>query len=305
VNLGLVARVDLRQAVILASGGGEVACRIRARLMDRAKRLRGALVAGDEVEWDTDEQGTAVVEEVLPRRNAFTRRAAGFPGREQVLAANLDEVVVVASLARPSLREGLLDRVAVAAEGAGLPLRIVLSKVDLATAEESARPADLYRAIGYPVHVVSALEGHGVAELYAGIRGRRSLVVGHSGVGKSTLLNAFEPSLGLRVGEVNAVTGRGRQTTAAAVLVRLADGTEVVDSPGFRAFAPWGLSREELFHTFRDLRGLAAGCRFRDCGHVAEPGCAVRAAVEAGRASRERYESYARLREELEQEGEA
>jgi len=305
VNLGLVARVDLRQAVLLLGDGSELACRMRARFMDRAKRLRGALVAGDEVEWDTDEQGTPVVEEVLPRRNSFTRRAAGFPPREQVLAANLDEVVVVASLARPGLREGLLDRVTVAAEGAGLPLRIVLAKADLVAADEGERPAALYRAMGYPVHVVSAPAGRGVAELYAALRGRRSLVVGHSGVGKSTLLNAFEPSLGLRVGAVNAVTGRGCQTTTAAVLVRLADGTEVVDTPGFRAFAPWGLDRAGLFHAFRDLRGLAAGCRFRDCAHLAEPDCAVRAGVDRGAATRERFESYRRLVEELEQEGEA
>jgi ribosome biogenesis GTPase / thiamine phosphate phosphatase len=302
VNLGLVARVDLRQAILLVPGGGEIACRMRARFMDRAKRLRGALVAGDEVEWDTDEQGTAVIEEVLPRRNLFARRATGFPAREQVVAANLDEVVVVASLARPSLREGLLDRVAVAAEGAGLPLRIVLSKADQVEPEEAARPADLYRAMGYPVHVTSAVAGLGVGELFDAIRGRRSLVVGHSGVGKSTLLNAFEPALGLRVGEVNAVTGRGRQTTTAAVLIRLADGTEVVDTPGFRAFAPYGLDAGELFRAYRDLRDLAGGCRFRDCGHASEPDCAVRAAVLAGRASRERYESYLRLREELQQE---
>lgn len=303
MNVGVVSRVDLRQAVVLTREG-EVACRMRARFMDRAKRLRGALVAGDEVEWEVDEQGTPVVEEVLPRRNSFSRRAAGFPPREQVVAANLDEVAVVASLARPSLREGLLDRVAVAAESAGLALRIVLSKADLVSPPEAERPAALYRSMGYPVHVVSAVAGQGLEDLFAAWRGRRSLVVGHSGVGKSTLLNALEPALGLRVGEVNAVTGRGRQTTTAAVLARLADGTEVVDTPGFRAFAPWGVEGGDLFHGFRDLRGHAAGCRFRDCAHVAEPDCAVRSAAEAGRVARERYESYLRLREELEQEGE-
>jgi ribosome biogenesis GTPase len=118
-------------------------------------------------------------------------------------------------------------------------------------------------------------------------------------VGKSTLLNAFEPALGLRIGAVNPVTGRGRQTTTSGVLVRLADGTEIVDTPGFRSFAPWGVGPEEVAGAFRELRELAAGCRFRDCAHGAEPGCAVREAVAAGRAARERYESYQRLREEL------
>jgi ribosome biogenesis GTPase len=303
VNLGRISRVDLRQAVLLTPDGRELACRMRARFMDRAKRLRGALVAGDEVEWELDEQGAAVIEEVLPRRNAFARRASG-EWREQVLAANLDEVMVVASLAQPSLREGLLDRLAVAAEAAGLPLRVVFSKADLVSEEEAARPARLYRGLGYAVHVVVAHSGQGVPDLLAAIHGRRGLVVGHSGVGKSTLLNALEPGLGLRIGAVNPVTGRGRQTTAAGVLVRLGDGTEIVDTPGFRSFTPWGVGPAEVLQSFRELHELAAHCRFRDCAHAAEPGCAVVAAVADGRATRERYESYRRLRDELEKEEE-
>src|SRR5262249_27759512 len=207
--------------------------------MDRSKRLRGALVAGDEVEWDVDAQGTSVVEEILPRRNLFRRRAAGQPPREQVIAANLDRVLLVASLAEPALKEGLLDRVAVAAELAGVPFALCLSKIDLAGEAGAAEgPAARYRALGYPVHVVSARSRTGVDELYGALRGSRTLVIGHSGVGKSTLLNAFEPSLGLRIGAVNPVTGRGRQTTTAALLCRLADGTEIVDTPRFRPFSP-------------------------------------------------------------------
>src|SRR5262245_54814339 len=126
MNVAVVARVDLRQAVVLDQEGREIACRLRARFMDRAKRLRGALVAGDEVEWETDSQDTPVVEEILPRRNLFRRRAAGMPPREQVLAANLDRVLLVASLAEPVLKEGLIDRVSVAAELAGVPFALCL-----------------------------------------------------------------------------------------------------------------------------------------------------------------------------------
>ena len=304
MNVAVVARVDLRQAIVLDQEGKEIACRLRARFMDRAKRLRGAMVAGDEVEWDMDVQDTPVVEEVLPRRNLFRRRAAGQPPREQVLAANLDGVLLVASLAEPALKEGLLDRVAVAAEWCGVPFTICFSKTDLSTSIGEGLAAR-YTAIGYPVHAVSAVQGSGVAELYAALRGRRTLVIGHSGVGKSTLLNAFEPSLGLRIGAVNPVTGRGRQTTTAALLCRLRDGTEIVDTPGFRAFSPWGVSPDEMISGFPEFRDVALHCRFPRCSHKSEPGCAVIAAVEGGQAARERYESFLRLREELAEEVEA
>lgn len=309
MNVAVVARVDLRQAIVLDQEGKEIACRLRARFMDRSKRLRGALVAGDEVEWDVDAQDTAVVEEILPRRNLFRRRAAGQPPREQVLAANLDRVLLVASLAEPSLKEGLLDRVAVAAELDGVPFALCLSKVDLAAEgaadAEAETTAARYRALGYPVHAVSARAGAGVAELYETLRGSRTLVIGHSGVGKSTLLNAFEPSLGLRIGAVNPVTGRGRQTTTAALLCRLKDGTEIVDTPGFRAFSPWGVSPDELIAGFPELAAPATQCRFPRCSHRSEPGCGVLAAVESGGATRERYESFLRLREEMAEEVEA
>jgi len=304
VNVAVVARVDLRQAVVLDAQGNEIACRVRARFMDRAKRLRGALVAGDEVEWDVDE-GTPVVEEILPRRNLFQRRAAGQPGREQAIAANLDRVLLVASLAEPTLKEGLIDRVSVAAELCEVPFALALSKTDLSEANAAERTATRYRAIGYPVHAISARQGNGVAELYETLRGSRTLVIGHSGVGKSTLLNAFEPSLGLRIGAVNPVTGRGRQTTTAGLLCRLQDGTEIVDTPGFRAFAPCGVSPEDLIVGFPDLAAHASQCRFPRCGHKSEPGCGVLAALEKGQATRERYESFLRLRDEMAEEVEA
>jgi len=277
VNVAVVARVDLRQAIVLDAQGNEIACRVRARFMDRAKRLRGALVAGDEVEWDQDEQGTAVVEEILPRRNLFRRRAAGHQtGREQAIAANLDRVLLVASLAEPTLKEGLIDRVSVAAELCEVPFAVALSKTDLGEAGTAERTAKRYRALGYPVHVISAKQGAGVSELYETLRGTRTLVIGHSGVGKSTLLNAFEPSLGLRIGAVNPVTGRGRQTTTAGLLCRLQDGTEIVDTPGFRAFAPCAVAPEDVIVGFPDLARHALHCRFPRCGHKSEPGCGVR-----------------------------
>jgi ribosome biogenesis GTPase len=300
MNVGVVARVDLRQAILLDPEGREVACRVRARFMDRAKRLRGALVAGDEVEWE-DEAGGPVVEEVLPRRNRFSRRAAG-ESREHVIAANLDEVMVVASLRAPAIRLGLLDRVAIAAAQAGIPLRVVLTKTDLTPAEEVESARSACRALRVETHAVSIPQHAGIEDLFQHLRGRRTLAIGHSGVGKSSLLNAFAPDLGMRIGAVNPVTGKGRHTTTAALLVRLPDGTEIVDTPGFRSFTPYGASIEAVHEAFPDVESHAAGCRFPDCVHGPEPACAVRAAAEAGDLDPERVAAYRRLLEEIREE---
>jgi ribosome biogenesis GTPase len=219
-----------------------------------------------------------------------------------VIAANLDEVMVVASLRAPALRGGLLDRVAIAAASAGLPLRVVLTKTDLAPAEEIESAHAACRALGFATHAVNVPQRIGIDELYARLRGRRTLAIGHSGVGKSSLLNAFAPALGMRIGAVNPVTGKGRHTTTAALLVRLEDGTEIVDTPGFRSFAPYGAGPEAVRAAFADVEALAGGCRFPDCAHGPEPGCAVSAAVDAGSLEAARVEAYRRLLREVHEE---
>ena len=300
MNLGIVSRVDLRQAVILTNQGKAIVCLLRARLMDRHKRLRGAVVAGDEVEWDDEESSAPVIENVLPRKNHFSRRASGGGAREQIVASNLDEVLVMAALASPPLKSALLDRVAVAVHGAGLPMRLAFTKSDLVSEKERQAPLRQYRDLGYAVHLLSVPDGVGVGELRETLTGQRTLFVGHSGVGKSTLLNCFQPSLGLRIGEVHPKTGRGRHTTTAALLVRLPRQTEIVDTPGFRSFSPWGVSPEEVANSFPEIRARLGECRFADCGHDAEPDCAVIGALERGEISRHRHQAYLKLRREAE-----
>jgi ribosome biogenesis GTPase / thiamine phosphate phosphatase len=306
-----VARVDFGACVLLLEGGGLLRSVVRGRLMGPRKALGNAVVVGDLARYEAgagpaEAETTAVVKAIEPRRNWFSRRASGKHAVEQIVAANLDQVVVVGSLVQPPFSAGLTDRVLCQAERSGLAGRIVLNKCDLDEAgdgEASARRIlQDYERAGYPGHAVSARTGVGLEALRAGCLGKRSLFVGHSGVGKSTLLNALEPGLDLLAGRVNEKTGKGRHTTTAALLLRPEPGLELVDTPGVRSFGLWGIEPSDVDRFYPELRDAVGGCRFRDCEHEAEPGCAVREAVESGRVSRRRYESMRKLRQELRDE---
>jgi ribosome biogenesis GTPase len=299
----VVARVDLTGVVALDDAGALAWASVRKKLQDPGGRLGNAIVVGDRVrvERTGDE---AVIEEVLPRTNRFERVAAGQAarGRIQITAANLDQVLAVASLADPPLSEGLLDRFAVTCEKLGLPFLVAFSKTDLAGADALSRARAIYARAGYPTFALSAPQGRGIEALGAALEGRRTLVIGHSGVGKSTLLKALVPGLELKVGAVNAKTGKGRHTTSAATLVRLADGpppTELIDTPGVRTFGLPGVELADLPRLFPEWRGRGP-CRFADCAHRNEPDCAMKAALDEGAIEPERYRSYLRLREDLE-----
>jgi ribosome biogenesis GTPase len=259
------------------------------------------VVVGDRVHCETG-QGGGVLTAVEERRNAFHRQVAGGRDEEQVVAANVDHVVVVASATAPEYRVGFVDRVLVQAAQCGLAASLALNKVDLLDPPGVEAIAAPYRTAGYRVLPVSAKRGTGVNELRQECDGRRTLFVGQSGVGKSTLLNAISPGLGLGVGEVNPKTFKGRHTTSTAWLLRLPPALEVIDTPGMRALGLWGVEPERLVEYFPDLAAHAVGCRFLPCTHQDEPECAVRAAAESGVLDAGRYRSYLKLRAELETE---
>jgi ribosome biogenesis GTPase len=206
--------------------------------------------------------------------------------------------VFVFSCAEPSPRLRMLDRLLVGAEIKDIPIAVCANKIDLVGRQEARALFGIYAEIGYPVHYTSAVTGEGIDELRDTLRGRISGLVGPSGVGKTSLLNAMQPGLGLRVREVSQATSKGRHTTVVPQLLPLDVGGWVADTPGIRALALFDIDPEELDAYFPDIAPLVARCQFSDCTHTVEPGCAVMQAVEEGRVGCHRYESYVRLREE-------
>jgi ribosome biogenesis GTPase len=271
----------------------------------KQERLNTDIVAvGDRVTVSRTESNKGVIESVAPRTRVLSRARPApnvrqvLQDREQVLVANPDQVIFVLSIRQPSPSLRKLDRFLVVAEFNQLPAVICVNKVDLVkpgVAEETFRD---YEAINYPVLYTSAVRGDGVAELRALLHERISVLAGSSGVGKSSLLNAVEPELGLRVGKVSRATGKGLHTTRHVELVPLVEGGYVADTPGIRSLALFDIEPWELDGYFREIAPLVSECYFNDCSHLHERGCAVRAAVERGDVSEARYESYVRLREE-------
>jgi ribosome biogenesis GTPase len=301
VHRAVVARVDFGAVVLQPEGGTPVEATVRGSHMGPRKSLGSAVVVGD-VALYSEERGRAVVSGIEPRRNAFSRRGVGKHPEEQVVAANLDQVVVVASIVEPEFRAGLVDRMLCQAEHAGIPGRLAINKCDLAAEAEVRALVDAYARAGYPAHRLSARTGEGVEALKHACRGRRSLFAGHSGVGKSTLLNALAPGIDLLAGRVNPVTGKGRHTTSAAWLITPEPGLELIDTPGIRAFGLWGIGPRDLEQSWPEFRLRLGQCRFADCRHESEPGCAIQAAAEAGEVSPRRWDSFRKLRAELESE---
>lgn len=270
---------------------------VRAVLRGRFKRGQPKVVVGDVVRLEPEPGGDLFgVLGVEPRRSLLARRVPEGRGARPV-AANVDRVVVVTAARNPDPIPQLIDRLLVLAEANSIPAAVVINKIDI---DSAGALADRLRAVGYPVHRTSAKSGEGIAELAEALAGRVSVVTGPSGAGKSSLLNAVEPGLRLRTREVSARVGRGRHTTAAAVMIPLSAGGFLMDTPGFSEVGLWGIDARDLAHCFPEMRPLADQCRYGDCRHVSEPGCAVRAGIEEGLVGAERYGSYRALLAEIE-----
>ena len=294
---GVVIQMFSR-SVLVDTAEGILAASLRGKLRARGGKGGCPVVAGDRVHLSRTGPGEGALESVLARTSELRRATAG--GKPVVVAANVEGMLAILAARDPPPRWTLVDRMLVAAETQGLRPAICVNKWDQVEGDpREARAlldvAAVYRELSYPIFTASALEGTGLADLSSWLAGKSTVFSGHSGVGKSTMLNALIPGLALRTGDVNPVTGKGRHTTSAAFLLRLPAGGYAVDTPGFREFQPVGLEPQELGRSYPEFCRVLGGCRFRDCLHRSEPSCAVRAAVDRGEISKVRYDNYLQI----------
>jgi len=284
-------------SVVEGEDGRTYRCAVRRLLKTLSTDQRHVVAAGDRVLFRTVGSSGGVegtIERIEPRQRCIARDVKG---RQHVIVANVDQALIVASAAEPQLKPNLIDRVLVAVEQNRIRPVICINKIDLVDPAEFMPLVGVYSQMGYRVLLLSAATGFGIDRLRRELQGSASVVVGQSGVGKSSLLNAIEPSLRLPIAAVSRENQKGRHTTTNARLVPLAAGGYVVDTPGMRQFQPWDIIPEEVVNFYRDLRPYVSLCKFPNCTHTHEADCAIKNAVADGRLDERRYDSYCYLRE--------
>lgn len=291
------------------AGSGTVDCRLRGNYRLRGNKQTNPVAVGDVVDYTLLEDGTGMIGEVHDRRNYIVRRATKLSKQTQVIAANIDRLCIVATLAFPRTSTGFIDRLLVTAEAYRIPACVIFNKIDLydgAMQDVHEELRGMYGQAGYPVYGVSALQGTGLEAVHAMMAGQTTLFCGHSGVGKSALLNALVPGLELRVGEVSDWSLKGKHTTTFAEMFAVgtdaACPTFLIDTPGIKEFGMVDFKPAELSLFYPEMRAVLQGCRFANCTHRHEPHCAVKRGVEDGTISPERYKNYLGIYDQVEQE---
>ncbi len=292
---GIVVRNTGSLYEVKTDEGQLVPCRVKGNFRLRGIRSTNPVAVGDRVVLTDSGGDVAYIVEIEERRNYIIRKASNLSKQSHILAANLDLAVLMVTLVRPETTTTFIDRFLASAEAYRVPVVLAFNKMDDLSAEEREETEALialYQNIGYNCYLLSAAEGRGIDPLLAEMQGKVTLLAGHSGVGKSTLLNYLVPGANVRTAEISSVHGSGMHTTTFSELFELPGGGSVIDIPGIKGFGTFDMEAEEVSHYFREFFETSAACRFSNCTHTQEPGCAVLEAIERGEIALSRYESY-------------
>jgi len=282
--------------------GEEITCRIRGKFKLQGWKLTNPVAVGDRVVYSM-EGDDALITEILPRRNYVVRQSPRQKHNLHLLAANVDQALVVVTIVEPMLKQGFIDRFLLMTEPHDIPVIIVFNKSDLYGANELEVYAvleDIYRSIGYDVMLTSAVSGDQIPELKAKLKDKTTLISGQSGVGKSSLLNVLHSGWELRTAEISDYSGKGQHTTTFAEMLHIDDQTAIIDTPGIKTLSFNNLEVEDVAHNFREFFEASDECKFSNCMHREEPKCAVKAKVESGEISILRYQNYMTILDEIE-----
>lgn len=296
-NIGLVMRSTGSWYEVRAEDGSVLQCRLKGKFKIKDLKVTNPIAVGDKVAYDIENEteNTGIIYEIFPRENYIIRQSVHKAAHGHLLASNLDQAVLIATLTFPRTSLGFIDRFLVTAEAFRIPTVLVFNKLDILDNEMIAYQeelADLYESMGYKCLFTSAINNIGVDAFSELLKGKVSLLSGHSGVGKSTLVNAIAPDLDLRTSEISTFANKGVHTTTFAEMFEIDSDTFIIDSPGIKELGLADMKKEEISHYFPEMRELLGECRFHNCLHIDEPKCAVKDGVIEGTIAESRYSSY-------------
>ena len=293
---GLVIKNTGSLYTIALDDGTSIVAKAKGNFRIRGIRTTNPVAVGDRVSVSRNDSDTAYITAIIPRRNYIIRRATNLSKEAQIIAANLDQALLIATLAHPTTSTTFIDRFLATAEAYRVPAVLVINKIDLLSDPDDIALADavayLYRSIGYTVILASAATGEGIDELRSTLSNKTSLLSGNSGVGKSTIINTLLPGLNLRTAQISDIHDTGMHTTTFSEMFRLPDGGYIIDTPGVKGFGTVDFNKAEASHYFPEIFRIGRNCRYSNCTHTHEPGCAVRDALEQNLISQSRYTSY-------------
>lgn len=298
---GLVIKNTGSWYLVRASDGRDIECKIKGNFRLKGIKSTNPVSVGDRVQITLSAEGTGLISEIEDRKNYIIRRSSNLSKQSHIIAANIDLCFLIVTVSHPVTSTVFIDRFLASAEAYRVPVNLVFNKIDIYSAEELEYMdalADMYEYIGYPAIKISALNKMGLDILNEKMKGRITLFSGHSGVGKSTLINSLIPDISLKTGAISGYHGKGMHTTTFSEMIAIPGGGYIIDTPGIKGFGTVDMDKTEIYHYFPDIFRFSSGCRFHNCLHISEPGCAVRKAVDEHFISESRYKSYLNMMDE-------